>query len=75
MNNDNYRLCEDGLLTVAEASTFLRISVQQIYQMMSRGELKSVRIERSRRLPKREVVRFAGDRVESSVKEAMGRKE
>ena len=68
MNDDNYQLCEEGLLTVAEASTFLRISVSQIYQLMNQGELKSVRIERSRRLPRREVVRFAAERVVGAEK-------
>jgi excisionase family DNA binding protein len=38
------------LLTVEDAASILRISRSKVYQLMSRGALKSVRVDGSRRI-------------------------
>jgi excisionase family DNA binding protein len=39
------------LLTVAEAAQALRLSRAQVYNLVSRGELQTIRIGSSRRVP------------------------
>ena len=39
------------LLTVPEAARKLRVCRQTVYELMARGELRSVRIGRARRIP------------------------
>ncbi len=52
-------LVRDGLMTVAEAVAFLRLSRSTVYALMDTGELAYVRIGRARRIPKRAVVALA----------------
>lgn len=48
------------LLTIVEASSFLRISRSKLYQLISGGAIRIVRFgKRSTRVPRSEVVRFA----------------
>jgi excisionase family DNA binding protein len=44
-------LAKGGLVTVAQASAFLKISRSKIYQMIGAGELESVTIGSCRRVP------------------------
>ncbi len=46
------------LLTVGEAAEYLRISRSALYPYVMRGELRSVRIGRSRRIPTAAIVEF-----------------
>jgi len=54
-----HALVADGLDTIKDAATFLRISVASLYKMMDRGELPFVKIGRSRRIPRRALVELA----------------
>jgi excisionase family DNA binding protein len=49
----------DGLMTVPEAARFLSISRSKLYVMMDEGDLRFVKIGRSRRIPRRAVVDLA----------------
>ncbi len=49
----------EGLLTIREASAFLRLSRSSLYALMDRGELRFVKIGRSRRIPRRAVIALA----------------
>ena len=46
------------LLTVRETAHFTRIGIRQAYELVRSGELPSVRLGRSIRIPKRALVRF-----------------
>ena len=46
----------DGLMTVSEAAEYLSISRSKLYQMMDDGELAYVKLGRSRRIPRRELI-------------------
>ena len=46
------------LLTVRETAGFTRIGIRQAYELVRSGELPSVRLGRSIRIPKRALVRF-----------------
>ena len=59
MRDSDAALVEDGLMTVAEASRFLRLSRSTLYAIMDRGELRFAKLGRSRRIPKRAVVELA----------------
>ncbi len=59
MRDSDAALVEDGLMTVAEAARFLRLSRSTLYAIMDRGELRFAKIGRSRRIPKRAVVELA----------------
>ncbi len=59
MTDRDAALVEDGLMTVAEAARFLRLSRSTLYAIMDRGELRFAKIGRSRRIPKRAVVELA----------------
>lgn len=48
------------LIRVAEAARLLSISRSTLYQLVSKGEVSVVRIERSVRVSRREVERIAG---------------
>ena len=79
MNDLSPKLLEDGLLTVAEAATFLRLSRSTLYGLMERGDLPFVCIGRTRRIPRRAVLYLAarclkgGWQTDSSGK-AIGKK-
>ena len=52
-------LIVDGLLTVVESASFLRVGRSSLYVLMDRGELRFVKIGRSRRIPRRAVIALA----------------
>jgi excisionase family DNA binding protein len=49
----------DGLLTVADAATFLALSRSTLYEAMERGELVYVKLGRARRIPRRALLAWA----------------
>ncbi len=49
-------LVEDGLMRVAEAAAFLRMSRSSVYALMDRGELAFVKLGAARRIPKRALI-------------------
>ena len=52
------------LVTLPEAARFLSVSRGSLYDLLTKGELASVHIGRSRRIPMGEVRRFIRERVE-----------
>lgn len=60
-------LVAEGRLTIAETSTFLRVSRATVYNLMDRGELPFVEVGRARRIPKRSVLQFAAQALEGGV--------
>ena len=52
-------MVEDGLMTVMEAAAFLRLSRSKLYGLMDAGELRYVKLGRSRRVPRRCVIELA----------------
>ena len=61
-------LVADGLLTVREAATFLRISRSNLYALMEHGELAFVKLGRSRRIPRRALVELAASGLQGGVR-------
>lgn len=57
--DERLALVADGLLTVAEAGAFLRVSRAAIYVMMQDGTLAFVKLGRCRRIPRRALVEVA----------------
>lgn len=62
-------LVEDGLMTVAEAATFLRVSRSTIYGLMDRGDLAFVKLGVSRRIPKRALIALAAAHLQGEPPE------
>ena len=56
---DSAELVADGLMTIREVASFLRLSRSQIYVLMDEGDLCFCKIGRSRRVPKRAAVALA----------------
>jgi excisionase family DNA binding protein len=52
-------LVRDGLDCVDGAAKFLGVSRAQIYRLMDAGELRYVKIGRSRRIPRRSLIELA----------------
>ncbi len=52
-------IVEQGLLTVGDARAFLGVSRSTLYALMETGRLSYVKIGRSRRTPRKALVRFA----------------
>ena len=65
MTDRNLELVSDGLMRVAEAAEFLRVSRSSVYQLMEGGELPWVNLGRARRVPRRAVVDLAARLVRS----------
>jgi excisionase family DNA binding protein len=59
MNTINEKLVEDGLVGLDEAMNFLSIGRSTLYELMDKGMLPWAKIGRSRRIPRRVLVRFA----------------
>ncbi len=59
------------LLTIPEAAERLGLSRSQVYIIMRRGELPSVRIGRSRRVAARDLERFV-ERLREQLREGAG---
>ena len=56
---DDTKLVAAGLFTVHQASEWLQLSRSRIYELISEGELHSVRIGGSRRIPRNALVELA----------------
>ena len=52
------------LVTLADASRFLSVSRGSLYDLLTTGQLASVHIGRSRRIPTGELRRYVRDRLE-----------
>jgi excisionase family DNA binding protein len=61
------------LLKIPEVMTRLAIGQTKLYELMATGELRSVRVGRSRRIPKDELERFIGDLDDSRPNMAIAR--
>ena len=57
----------DGLMTTAEACTFLRIGKTKLYEMMVLGELPSTMIGSQRRIPRSAVLDLAARGLENRL--------
>ena len=55
-DNANMGLVEDGLLSLAEAQEFTRLSRSDIYARMDRGELPYCKLGRRRLIPRRALI-------------------
>jgi excisionase family DNA binding protein len=51
----------DGLARLDDAGRFLAVSRSALYSLMDRGDLKFVKLGKSRRIPWRELQRIAGE--------------
>jgi excisionase family DNA binding protein len=49
----------EGSMTVAQAAAFLNISRSKVYQLVDAGRLRSTKIDRTRRIPRRVLLDFA----------------
>lgn len=49
---------DDGLMTIEEACRFAKVSRSRLYQLLQRGHLLSIKIGKSRRIPKAGLVAF-----------------
>jgi len=56
------------LLTVQETACWARIGIRQAYELVRSGEVPSIRLGRSIRIPKRALARFA--QIESAGPES-----
>lgn len=56
-------LVEDGLLTLAQAEGFSGLGRSKLYALMKAGELPSVKIGVSRRIPRKALVALAARSV------------
>lgn len=57
-------LMGDGLLSIAEAAAFLKLSRAKVYSLMDQGRLVFVKLDRTRRIPKRAVVNLAAEHLQ-----------
>ncbi len=55
---------EPLLLTVDEAARLLRMSRSFVYNLVMNGEIASIKLGRSRRVPAAELERFVSERLE-----------
>jgi excisionase family DNA binding protein len=53
----------DGLVTLREAARFLSISRTAVYGLLGSGLLPSIKIGKSRRIPRRSLLAFAAERL------------
>ena len=59
MTDRDAALVEDGLMTVAEAARFLKLSRSSVYKLMDEGQLQYTKLGRCRRVPRRALVELA----------------
>lgn len=57
------RLVSAGMVRIPEACAFLNLSRTAVYALMARGELVYCKFGRARRIPHRELLRFASESV------------
>ena len=56
---------DELLLSVEEAARRISCGRSHLYELLRRGEIQSVRLGRSRRIPLEALVRFVADRIEA----------
>jgi excisionase family DNA binding protein len=61
-------LVEGGLLTIDEARQFARLGRTTLYELMGSGELQSLKIGSSRRIPRKALVALAARRLVTAGK-------
>lgn len=66
---DDQEMVKDGLMRISKAAKFLDISRSMMYQLLNSGEMRSVKIGRSRRIPIRFLYEFAEKRLEKLTTE------
>ena len=59
MKSDALALVAGGLDRIDEAAEFLGLSRSYIYDLMDRGELRYVKVGRSRRIPHQAIIELA----------------
>ncbi len=62
-NDDRVELVQDGLMTIAEAMAFSRLSRTTLYGLMETGRLSYTKLGRARRIPKRALVELAASNL------------
>jgi excisionase family DNA binding protein len=62
--SDAELIVSDGLLRVTDACTFLAIGRDKLYELMDSGELAYVMVGRDRKVPRRELVRYAATQLQ-----------
>lgn len=62
-SSSNRELVAEGLQRISEAARFLGISRSLVYQLINAGDLPTVRIGRSRRIPTNAVLELAANRL------------
>lgn len=58
---DEHRLGEMSFMTVAEVAAVMRVSKMTVYRLVHSGELPSVRVGRSFRVPEKAVTAYLED--------------
>ena len=53
-------------VTVEEAANLLSLSRAKLYRLLSKGEIRGLKVGRSRRIPLRELERFVETRMEAA---------
>lgn len=59
MDTANEQLVEGGLVSIEDAMAFLSVGRSTLYELMDKGLLPWSKIGRSRRIPRRALVRLA----------------
>ena len=59
--NEREELVEGGFTSVIDAAEFLDVSRTTLYQLMDTGKLRYAKIGKCRRIPRRELLKFAAE--------------
>lgn len=60
---ENEEFIDGGFLTVSQVAEYLSIGKSLVYALMERGELRYCKFGKARRIPKKEVVRYASKKL------------
>lgn len=66
---DRAAIVAEGLLSIDEAARFLKLSRAKIYSLMEQGRLVFVKLDRTRRIPRRAVVEIAAQHLRGGWRE------
>lgn len=66
-NQKGHEIVADGLQRISETARFLGISRSMVYQLIRVGDLPTVRIGRTRRIPTKAVLELAANRLSSQL--------
>ena len=64
-DENSEELLEDGCLSIAEAVEFSRLSRSQLYEHIRAGDLRTIKNGRRRLIPRRALIRFLAEGLES----------